>query len=330
MILAGDVGGTKVDLGLFDVKGGSPSWVAGRSYESSGFSGLESILDDFLEAMGVSAVERACFGVAGPVVGGKSKITNLPWVVAEESLAKRLGGAHVTLINDLAALAAAVPFLDGAQVETLQDGNSQSAGRIGVIAAGTGLGQAFLQPGGDGGFTIMESEGGQADFPPRSSVEADLLRFLLQKMNRVCVEDVLSGSGLVLIYRYILEREALTEPDWLTVELGQADPASVISANGLNKKSKACEQALALFVGVYGAIAGNLALQLLTRGGVFVGGGIAPKILPALKTGIFMEAFVAKGEFRRLLTEIPVRVILDSRSALWGAAHFALGSRLRR
>ncbi len=329
MILAGDIGGTKVNLALFENHDGGLRAVNEAKFKSSEYSGLEAILSEYC---GKEHPRLSCagFGIAGPVKDGRCEVTNLPWVVDVKSLKRKLALEDVWLINDLAATACAVPFLAGGEVETLQAGSPVEDGRIAVIAAGTGLGEAFLIPTGDGRYQILDSEGGHCDFAPRTQTEAEMLHFLRSKFGRVSIERVLSGPGLHNVYQFIKEHHKLTEPEWLTKELAQGDPGVVITQAGLNKKFTACEQALEMFVSLYGAAAGNLALQFLAAGGVYVGGGIAPNILSLIKSGSFMDAFLSKGRFNTLLSQLPVQVILNEKAALMGAAHYARGGKFLR
>jgi glucokinase len=324
MILTGDVGGTKVNLALFDVKGGIPSLSIERSYVSRDYSDLTHLLEHFLKET-QPKLTRACLGVAGPVYDGKCQVTHLPWEIDIRELKSLFGISSVSLINDLAALACAVPHLTPDGLEVIQEGRSDPNGNIGVLAAGTGLGQAFLVAEREGRYRVVETEGGQCDFPARNAQENSLREFLSQLSSRVCIEDVLSGPGLIRIFEFVKEHDHATEPEWLAEEFEQEDPALVISRNGLSKKFKPCKTALDLFVSVYGAVAGNLALQVVARGGVIVGGGIAPEILPLLKSGLFLEAFRDKGKFRDFMEQVPVKVIMNKGAPLLGAAYFALG-----
>jgi len=324
MILTGDVGGTKVNLALFDIKKGIPSLSVKRSYVSRNYPDLVHLLQHFLKET-QPKLTHVCLGVAGPVHEGRCQITHLPWEINLRELKPLFGIDSVSLINDLAALACAVPYLKLDEVETIQEGCGDPNGKIGVLAAGTGLGQAFLIPEGEGRYQILETEGGQCDFSARNLLEISFWEFLSQVSGRVCVEDVLSGPGLIRIFEFMKERDQQTEPDWLAKEFEQEDPASVVSRNGLSKKFKPCEQALEMFVSVYGAVAGNLALQVMARGGVYIGGGIAPNILPYLKSDLFLEAFRDKGKFRNFMEQIPVKVVMNKRAPLLGAAYFALG-----
>ncbi len=324
MILTGDVGGTKVNLALFDIQKGIPLLSVERSYVSRDYPDLVHLLQHFLKET-QPKLTHACLGVAGPVHEGRCQITHLPWEINARELQPLLGTDSISLINDLAALASAVPYLTPEQLEVIQQGQGDPNGKIGVLAAGTGLGQAFLIPEGERRYRILETEGGQCDFPARNPLEISLREFLSQVYGRVCIEDVLSGPGLIRIFEFMKERDDATEPDWLAEEFEQEDPAVVISRNGLSKKFKPCEQALEMFVSVYGAVAGNLALQIMARGGVILGGGIAPEILPLLKSDLFLEAFRDKGKFRDFMAQIPVKVIMNKRAPLLGAAYFALG-----
>ena len=314
MILAGDIGGTKVNLALFD----EATRITEKRYESQNFSGIEKILDDFLKG-NESKVEKACFGVAGPISNGECRLTNLSWQVEVERLKKYLGIDAVWLINDLAATACSIPFLSPEDFTVIQAGAPVSEGRISVVSAGTGLGQAFLTPERNGKYIVMDSEGGHCDFSPRSSVEAELLFFLQKKYSRVSIERVLSGPGLLDVYEFF--KSVVGEEE---VELFDS-PVPVVE-RAIAKTSPICEKTLELFVSLYGALAGNLALQYLSVGGIYLGGGIAPKVVPLLKEGSFMEAFLAKGRFENVLSQIPVKVVMDETAPLLGAAQYAMGN----
>jgi len=329
MILVADIGGTKVNLALFRRETDHLEQVDEARFESRNYSGLEDILGEFCQK-GHPEIERAAFGVAGPVKEGRCDVTNLPWVVDVSNLKKRLVLEPVWLINDLAAMACALPFLPDADLEVLQEGHEVEGERAAVIAAGTGLGQAFLVPDGTGRYLLIDSEGGHCDFAPRAELEMELLDFLNQKFWRTSIERVLSGPGLYNIYRFLVECHSFAEPPWLTQEIQEGDPGEVITQNGLQGKSIACAKALEMLVSLYGAVAGDLALQFLTRGGLYIGGGIAPKILPLIKSGLFMESFYSKGRFKPFMREIPVKVILNDKASLLGLAHYALGEKFVR
>jgi glucokinase len=320
MILAGDVGGTKVHLALYDFIDGKLKCFHDERYAAKDYSSLEEIVKGFL---GTSPATAACFGVPGPVRNGRLRLTNLPWTLDSHELSASLGIPHIFLINDLEANAYGVAELSADQIYTLSEGDASQIGNRVLIAAGTGLGESLLIWDGHNHIPYP-SEGGHADFAPRNEDEMDLLRFLKQKyQGRISFERVISGPGLTNIYEFLREVRGLEEPDWLAERFKAEDPNAVISELALAAKSEICERALDIFVSAYGAEAGNLALKLLAVGGVYVGGGIAPRIVEKLKDGAFMQAFTDKGRLSPLLINMPVRVILESRAALLGAAAYA-------
>jgi glucokinase len=320
MILAGDVGGTKVHLALYEFTNGKLEYSRDERYPAKEYSGLEEIVKEFLAADKVTA---ACFGVPGPVRNGRLRLTNLPWTLDSRELATSLGITHVFLINDLEANGYGVAELATDQIYTLSEGDASQIGNRALIAAGTGLGEGLLIWNGHS-HTPYPSEGGHTDFAPRNEDEIDLLRFLKQKYNgRISYERVVSGPGLTNIYEFLREVRGVDEPAWLTERMAAEDPNAVITELALAAKSEICEKALDMFVSIYGAEAGNLALKLLSVGGVYIGGGIAPRILEKLKDGTFMKAFTDKGRLSQLLINMPVRVILENRAALMGAAAYA-------
>jgi glucokinase len=268
-----------------------------------------------------ATIDVACFGVAGPVVDGRADTTNLPWHLDERELCERIPAGRVRLLNDLEATGYGVLGLDPAALATLQVGRRQQ-GNMAVIAAGTGLGEALLVWD-RARYIVVSSEGGHTDFAPRTEIEMELLRFLRKEFGSVSYERVLSGPGLHNIYRFLRETSGLNEPDWLHARLAAGDPSAVISEVALAAGDPVCIQALDLFVSIYGAEAGNLALKALAVGGVFVAGGIAPKIMTKLAGGTFVHAFRDKGRLGDLVAEIPVRVVLEPRTALLGAARVA-------
>ena len=321
MILAGDVGGTKVDLALYDFINGKLQYTRDKVYKAKDYPGLEVIVKEFLGADKVSA---ACFGVPGPVRDGRLRLTNLPWTLDSRELSKNLGIDHVFLINDLEANGYGIAELTPDQIYTLAEGDPSQTGNRALIAAGTGLGQGLLIW--NGRIHVpYPSEGGHADYAPRNEDEIDLLRFLKEKYNgRVSFERVVAGMGLTSIYEFLRDVRGMEEPAWLAEKISSVgDPNSVITENALSAKSEICEKALDMFVSAYGAEAGNLALKVLSVGGLYVGGGIAPRILEKLKDGAFMKAFTDKGRLSQLLINMPVRIILESRAALMGAAAYA-------
>ena len=322
MILAGDIGGTNTRLAFFTVEENRLISVIEETFPSRIHSGLAEIVEQFLSAHKLSPA-IACFGIAGPVKNGRGETTNLPWIVDARLLINELRIPTVLLINDLEATAYGVTILEPTELAVLNTGAPDAVGNAAVIAAGTGLGEAGLYWDGQR-YHPFATEGGHTDFAPRSPLELELLRFLLAKFERVSYERVLSGPGLVNIYQFLRETGRGDEPAWLAEELRLHDPAAVITQAALAERSALCTQALDLFVSIYGAEAGNLALKMMATGGVFIGGGIAPKILPKLMTPTFMQAFLTKGRMRPVLEATPVRVILHGQTALWGAARCAV------
>jgi len=319
MILAGDVGGTKVHLALYDFINGQLKYSHEQRYPAKDYSGLEEIVKEFLAG---AEVTSACFGVPGPVRDGRLRLTNLPWTLDSRELSHDLKIDHVFLINDLEANGYGVAELKADQIYTLSEGDPSQIGNRALIAAGTGLGEGILAW--NGKLHIpMPSEGGHTDYGPRNEDEIDLLRFLKQRYNgRVSYERVISGMGITNIYEFLRDVRGMEEPAWLRDRLAAEDPNAVVTELALAAKSEICERTLDMFVSAYGAEAGNLALKLLSIGGLYIGGGIAPRILEKLKDGTFMKAFTDKGRLSQLLVNMPVRVILESRAALLGAAAY--------
>ena len=320
MILAGDVGGTKVNLALYDFVNGKLTHKRDKQYWAKEYSGLEEIVKEFVVAEKITA---ACFGVPGPVREGRLRLTNLPWTLDSRELATRLKIDYVFLINDLQANGYGIAELTSEQVYTLSEGDARQMANRALISAGTGLGEAFMIWDGRD-YVPYPSEGGHSDFAPRNEDEIDLLRFLKQKYaGRISFERVVSGQGLPNIYEFLREVRGLDEPAWLAERIAKEDPNAVITELALAAKSEICEKTVDMFVSAYGAEAGNLALKILSLGGLYVGGGIAPRILEKLKDGTFMKAFTDKGRLSQLLVNTPVRVILESKTALMGAAAYA-------
>jgi glucokinase len=320
MILAGDVGGTKVHLALYDFIDGNLKHLRDKVYPAKEYAGLEEIVAEFIVAEKITA---ACFGVPGPVRDGRLRLTNLPWTLDSRELATSLKIDYVFLINDLQANGYGIAELGPDQLYTLSEGDARQIGNRALISAGTGLGEALMVWDGRD-YVPYPSEGGHADYAPRNEDEIDLLRFLRQKYNgRISFERVVSGQGITNCYEFLREVRGLEEPAWLAERMTQEDPNAVITDCALKAKSEICEKALDMFVSAYGAEAGNLALKVLSVGGFYVGGGIAPRILEKLKDGTFIKAFTDKGRLSQLLVNMPVRVILESRTALIGAAAYA-------
>lgn len=321
MILAGDIGGTKSLLAFFSPDGGPRAAVNEQSLPSRNYPGLEAVLQDFLRTAR-KAVKLACFGVPGPVVEGRCETPNLPWRVDAREL-RRVVGSNVVLINDLEATGCGIATLRPDEFVTLNEGNPSPGGNAALIAPGTGLGEAILFWDGREHHPSA-SEGGHADFAPRNEQEIDLLRYLLKRYPHVSYDQVVTGRGLKQIYDSLRDTGG-KEPEWLKEELARADdPAPVISRAALEKRDALCGQALNLWVSIFGAEAGNLALKALATAGVYLGGGIAPKLLDKLKDGTFLAAFRDKGRLSSLVAQMPVRVILNEKTALYGAAAFAL------
>jgi glucokinase len=320
MILAGDVGGTKVHLALYEFTDGELKHVRDQQFPAKQHSGLEEIVKEFVVTEKVTA---ACFGVPGPVREGRLRLTNLPWTLDSRELSTHLKIDYVFLINDLQANGYGIAELSADQIYTLSEGDTHQIGNRALISAGTGLGEAFLVWDGRD-YVPYPSEGGHSDFAPRNEDEIDLLRFLRRKYDgRISFERVVSGQGITNCYEFLREVRGVEEPAWLAERMTAEDPNAVITELALKAKSEICEKAVDLFVSAYGAEAGNLALKILSVGGLYVGGGIAPRILEKLKDGTFMKAFADKGRLSQLLLHMPVRVILESRTALLGAAAYA-------
>jgi glucokinase len=321
MILAGDIGGTKINLGFVEKTTSGLVLRENRNYSSRNYGGLADVISRFLsEFPGV--VDSAAFGVPGPVIDGRCETTNLRWVVDGSELSDSLRLSKVGLLNDLAAMAYGVLELKDSSKVSLSDGYPVEHGNIAVIAAGTGLGEAGLVWDGKR-YRALSSEGGHTDFGPRTPVEDELLKFLRTRFGRVSYERLVSGPGLQNIYDFFRSRSPRAEPEWLRREITEGNPSAAISQAALDRRDEVCVETLEAFASAYGAEAGNLALKYLATGGVYVGGGIAPKILPLLRQGSFMNSFREKGRYRGLLERIPVHVLLDDRAALLGAAHYA-------
>lgn len=321
MLLAGDIGGTKTSLAVFSREGGPRAPIAKETFPSGKYPNLESLASEFLGRVNLS-VERASFGVAGPVVAGRAKITNLPWVMDEGHLADELRLPGVTLLNDLEAIAHAIPILQPDDVCTLNQGKPVPNGCLAVVAPGTGLGEAFLSWD-HTAYQVHSSEGGHADFAPIDDLQVGLLCYLMEREGHVSYERVCSGKGIPNIYAYLKDGGRFREPAWLTAALAAApDPSPIIVNAALERKAdcEICTATLETFVSILGAEAGNMALKVMATGGVYLGGGIPPRILSVLQHPRFMRAFLDKGRFVTMLNDIPIHVILHPEVALVGAA----------
>lgn len=360
MILAGDIGGTKTTLALYDWTDGRVEPVRRDTFYSADYKNLEDVIEEFLDAPPPPkdedstedadapesdddeepstppepkpkaerpTIEAACFGIAGPVIDNRCQTTNLPWVISGDDLAARFSIPRVLLLNDLEATAHGLLLLHPDEVVVLNAGKPPKAKRgLALIAAGTGLGEALLVWTGTG-YRPLASEGGHCDFAPNSDLEIDLLRYLRGQFMHVSYERVVSGPGLHAIYEFLRDTKK-NEPTWLAEKITAGDPPAVIAEAGLAGHADIAKQALDLFAGIYGAEAGNLALKTMALDGLYIGGGIAPKLLTKLQDGTFMRAFTNKGRYKRLLSSIPVRIIMNQGTALLGAASAA--AQLRR
>ena len=317
LLLAGDVGGTKTWLGLFALVRPRPALLETRRYRTLEFDGLTPMVAGFLDGTGATGrIAAACFGVAGPVRANVSRLTNVPWVVDGAQLGRRLGITTVRLLNDLEAMACAVGLLEASELAVIQPGTKIAGGNAALIAPGTGLGEAGLHAVGDR-LIPVPSEGGHADFAARGPRELELVGVLSADRGRVALEDVVSGPGLVNLYKFTHRSTRCASgarPDELDLR-----PAA-ITTSALAGGCAACVESLDLFVSALGAAAGNLALRTLSTAGLYLGGGIVPQVLPALRSGRFIEALVDKGPMRPLLAQVPVSAILEQQTALVGAA----------
>ncbi len=321
MILAGDIGGTKARIGLFDRRGGKVELVVSDQYASKEFATLEAILEAFLKthANAVSGpLEAACFGLPGPVINGRVRVTNLPWEVVQVEVAQRLGIGKVKLVNDLVSTAAAIPTLGESSLTAVYEGRGRvnRAGSCVVVAPGTGIGHALIHR--EGGWSVLlPSEGGHANFAPTTDIEIDLLRYLQPKLGHVSVESVLCGPGLVNVYSFLRDTQGAAHSNEEPVS------ASIIATRALEGTSPLATQALNLFCEILGKHCSNIVLTFLATGGVYLGGGIPPKIAPFLLRGGFLEGYLKKGKQRESVEATPVFIVNDDYAALHGAAAIA-------
>jgi glucokinase len=327
VILAGDVGGTKTYLARFEIQGGLPGPPQGvELLSSAGFPSFEALLREYLE-MHPGPVDRACFGAAGAVVDRCVRVTTLPWTIEADPLARKLGFGRVDLINDLVATGYGIAALGPGELEALQAGEAADGANAGLVAAGTGLGESILVRVGKDLLPVA-TEGGHADFAPRTNEEIKVFRAFRARYGRVSYERIISGRGITALGEFFHEeRGASAEWKRHVAEAGPDGPAAVVSRLAISGACYACMDALRLFVGAYGAEAGNMALRAMARAGIYLGGGIAPKILPALKWNDFLEAFRDKDHLKPLLETIPVWVIRNERAALLGAARYAAAAK---
>ncbi len=321
MILAGDIGGTHTRLAFFTLESGRFASLYEKVFASREFRGLDEIVTKFVSESRLKP-ESACFGIAGPVRRGRVETSNLPWIVDSSQLARELQLDSVILLNDLEAQAWGIKCLGNTDMVQLNKIKGGPVGNQAVVAAGTGLGEAGLFWNGER-HLIFASEGGHTDFAPRNELEIELLRYLTKRLGHVSYERIVSGPGLVNVYMFLRDTHRGEEPAWLREAMLAADPAAAVSRAALSGKSTLAERALDLMISIYGAEAGNMALKVLATGGVYLAGGIAPKILPKLAGPLFMQAFLSKGRMQPLLESIPVYVITNEKTGLLGAACYA-------
>jgi glucokinase len=327
MLLAGDIGGTKTILALFSEEKGPHHPLVMTRFESDNYPSLEAIVQKFLAnnsaILSAGRIGAACFGIAGPIRKRRVEVTNLPWVIDADSLELVLGST-VALINDLEAIANAIPHLIDEDVVQLRPGKAEAKKPIAIIAPGTGLGEAYLVWDGSQ-YLALPSEGGHTDYAPATPLELELLTFLQSRMRHVSYERVCSGIGIPNLYDFFKESGRYPEPEWLAEALENAEDKTPIIFHGAKDHDEPiCKATLELFIAILGGEAGNLVLQLLATGGVYLAGGIPPRILSELKSSIFEEAFLRKGRFSKLLEPVPIYVVIDSLAALYGTAGYGL------
>lgn len=316
-VLSGDIGGTKTRLAIISVEGTQLHTEREKSYSSRDYAAFDELLSDFLHDSNIPGC--ASFGVAGPVQGRVVQTTNLPWRIDADALQNKFRFEQCLLLNDLEATASGLPALNRDDLFTLNEGTPESDTNAAVIAAGTGLGEAGLFWDGRQ-YRPFATEGGHASFSPGDDIEIALLRYMQQRHAHVSWERIVSGPGLVSLHEFLRIHRKATPPDWLLYEIQHGDAAAAIANAALGERDELCIETLDWFVRLYGAEAGNLALKVMSRGGLYLGGGIAPKILSRLQTGAFLEAFFNKGRMRPLLEAMPVKVIMNDRAALYGPA----------
>jgi len=326
-LLAGDIGGTKTILRLDQIQPQGREILAEATYVSAHYQDLSSIVREFLAGVGGESPQQACFAIAGPIVNNTSQLTNLTWHLDAQQMQQALQIPHIHLINDFAAVGYGILALEPADLYILQAAPIVPQQPIAVLGAGTGLGEALLVWQGDQ-YNVLPLEGGHTDFPARTPLEIGLLQHLQKRHGRVSVERVVSGQGLSAIYRYLCESQFATESPQVRLEMQSKDPAAVITLYGLARADRLCEKALDMFVAAYGAEAGNLALKSLPYGGIYLAGGIGPKILPKIQDGTLIQNFLDKGRMRSLLEKMRVSLILNPKVGLIGAA--LLAERLER
>jgi glucokinase len=325
VLIAGDIGGTKTILALYSLENGLHEPLDRRSFPSAAYGCLEDIIREFLGPL-PQRIDCATFGVAGPVVGNTARITNLPWVIDARSIGSLLGTMHAYLLNDLEAVALGIPLLQPGDLHVLNAGEPSDTGPVAVIAPGTGLGEAYLTWDGSR-YRAHASEGGHADFAPKNAREMELLAYLLERHDHVSYERICSGSGIPNIYAFLRDKGYCEEPAWLADELKEAPDATILIRETAQDKTRSCalcKETLSMFVSILGAEAGNLALKVLPTGGIYLAGGIPPRIIEMLEGPSFLDAFLAKGRLSPILKRMPIQVILHTDIGLTGAAGFCM------
>src|ERR1700681_2298431 len=323
MILAGEIGATRTRLAAFETEGNQLQCAVEKTYMSQQHDGLPGILAHFIKTEGIP-VHSACFGVAGPVRAGRSKISNLPWVIDAREIAKQLRLNSVGLLNDLEAYAYGIDGLESKDFITLSEGAEEAEGNRAIISAKTGLGIAGLYWDGFRHHPFA-CEGGHSDFAPRNDLQMELLAYLQKKYGRISCERILSGPGIKNIYDFLRDAHKAEEPEWLRTAMSAApDPPALISQMALEGKAAICDQALSIFVSVFGAEAGNCALNFMSTGGIFIGGSIASKIVSKMKAPVFLESFLDKGRMETILKDMPVKIVANDDSGMIGAARYTL------
>ena len=324
MYLVGDIGGTKTNIAVVESENKTFKAIFEKSFLSKDYDSLQTILKNLSPLIShFLPLNYACFGVAGPIKDGLCDATNLPWLVDSRKIAEilNINSKNVHLLNDLEAAACGIEVLEEKDVFVLNKGIPRKNGNMCLLSAGTGLGESIIFFDGKR-YRPSASEGGHTDFAPRNKIEIDLLNYLITKYGRISYERILSGPGLLNVYNFFKDTAYQNTPSWLQDRLKKEDPSAVISEIGMSKKDECCEKALDLFVSIYGAEAGNLALTSLATAGVFIGGGIAPKILNKIKEGAFMQAFTHKGRLSVMVSQMPVKIILNDKIPLLGCANF--------
>jgi len=323
MILAGDIGGTKTNLALYEYKDGKLNLQVQHQFVSQKYPNFSDVIQEFISTYNAKEIDAVCLGIAGPIINGICKTTNLPWVIETNELQKVCNTSKVKLLNDLEATAYGMLYLSDDEFVNINPSTQKTQGNKAVIAAGTGLGEAILFYDGQN-YHPIGSEGGHCDFAPLNSLQDELLVWMRKRHpEHISIERLVSGIGIYTIYEFLKERNYKEESEMM-IEISKAEDKNAMVTQGALKNDPLCLETMKVFVEIYAAEAGNLALKSLSLGGVYIGGGIAPKILPFLTDGNFLKAFAAKGRFKETLMNMQVRISLNQNTALLGAVHFAV------